>query len=258
MKNINKSLSFLLLLALIVVAACKKEKNPSPSNSGGIKGNESNLEVKSSPYAKKWIVSKDHDRTETPSVYAWFDFSAYGHFVIRYVDGSYETGTYTYDATNNKLILKDYGVITITSLTTGEFSFVFTPEGESPVTIISSASTVVDTGSKTQQMARVWLLEEQTKDGSPTGILAFYDSAYVVITPYGTHMLVLKGGWMGDTYVTQVWKWEDATQAKVCVGSTTPVCDRPLTITLTKENKMIAEYPSSSGGTMKEVYRAMD
>jgi hypothetical protein len=260
-KTFNFSFLIIFITILTVTFSCKKAKDPEPDQPTNV-GNNSNLTVASDlAFTKKWNdingfrIGAGNRTASGGSPYGWFEFSPYGIYMIMMTaDSSIVEGTYTYDAVNNKLILDNFGEIQITTLTSTDFTFDVTPTGGATTSVLSAAASTVDQTSKTLQFARVWRLTSQTDNGVDTGIFGLVDSAYVVVTKYGTHMLALKGGIFGQDYIPQVWKWSDASQANICVGDFVPDCAEPLNITLTSDNKMVAEYTSSPGVTTREEY----
>ncbi|MFL5730033.1 MAG: hypothetical protein ACJ75J_11155 [Cytophagaceae bacterium] len=270
MKNrLNFAMILLCLVVVSLTVSCKKKKeDPQPSASTNV-GNNSNLTVASDQsFHKKWANPAAYRfgvgmmrqaagaATAGTSDYAWFDFSPYGIFVIMKIDSSIIEGTYTYDAPNNKLILDGFGEIQITTVSSTDFSFTLTPTSGTPETVIANAGTVVDQTSKTLQFARVWKLTKQTQNGTDTGILSLMDSAYVMVSKYGTHMLAMKNFLGSDSYTPQVWKWSDASQANICVGDFVPDCSSTITITLTSANKMVADYKDGAD-VMHEEYEEL-
>jgi hypothetical protein len=241
-KSILYSFIFTFGIFVILSSCNKKRDNPQPS-SPQVVGNNSNLTVKSdNAISKKWFVNTSGQKVSGATVdYLYFDFLPYGRFVIQKTDSTIIEGAYVYDAANNKIILTDIGEITINSISGTSFSFTVTMSGGSPITI-SSTSGTADNSSKALQFARVWKLTKQTVDGQDSGILSMVDSAYVVVSKYGTHMLAFKGGLLGDDYIPQVWKWSDATQGSICVGDFVPDCSSQLQVNLTSDNKLIVEY----------------
>jgi hypothetical protein len=263
-KNLNFSLILVLITILSITVSCKKSKDPEPAPATNV-GNSSTLPVTpDQSFTKKWTdpngfrIGAGNRVSAGTSPYAWFEFSPYGIYMIMMTaDSSIVEGAYTYDAAANKLILDNFGEIQITTISSTNFSFTVTPTGGTSTDVLSSAASVVDQTSKTLQFARIWKLTSQTDNGVDTGILTYIDSAYVIVTKYGTHMLALKGGLLGGEYIPQVWKWSDATQANICVGDFVPDCSEPLSITLTSDNKMIAVYTSSPGVTTREEYEEL-
>lgn len=258
-----KLIIYLAFLGFVVnLSSCKKgkeEPTPQTNNSGG--GISSNMPVESDKaYSKKWQVSTTSNQkvSATANAFYSFEFTPYGQYVVIDSDSNTYTGNYTYNATDNKITLANYGVITITSLTATNFSFtIYVNDLDVTYSVTASVSQVVELlNDKTDQLARSWKLVSQTNNGNETGIFLFYSNAYVIISKYGTHVLTLEG--FNDMSIPQVWKWRDESQKQLCVGDVVPDCsEQPLNITIGSDNKMVVTYAASAGGTMREVYEVM-
>lgn len=249
-------LSISLLFTITLLISCKQDDPEPIQKQDGVVGNNSNLDVKQdNKITKKWIViiSSNLKLSAEASDFEWFEFSPYGFYVIMMRDGTVIDGKYTYDENNNSIDLEGYGAIKITKVTSTEFSFTITPTGESPINLLSFPEALEDASDKTLQMARSWKLISQKLNGTETSLLNDCDSAYVMITKYGTHILAIRNSSTSDLFIPQVWKWNNESKSSICVGDTEPDCTNAISITLTAENKMIAEYTDEEG-TYKEEY----
>lgn len=224
-KNSFQKRSVVVLTALslftLLLVSCKKDKTTVPAQT-----------TTSSSYADqvtgKWKVGDGSARiAANTSGYSSFEFTSSGSFIITKSDSTCVTGFYTIDASNSKITLGTYGVITITKVDGTVLDFTLRLTGSSTdITIFSSKTgTVISTSSRTDSLCHKWAFVTEFQDGVEatalkdsiaTGII----KATVIISSVGTYLTIVerKGVATQTQYGNGSWSWTDDTQTAIKTG----------------------------------------
>jgi len=210
----NFKLLFTFSLFLLVITACKKdaeeEQPPAPAP----------INLEKSTVSAKWEVEGDSD-------YQTLEFNESGTYVVvkksadKYVDDEVILfGTYTIDG--DKMILSNFGIIKVNSISEEKITFTIKLDDESEYgeTLSANKSDELPPSTNTQLLCRTWRLVTLNGD-TVTGtqnefLMVFYKSGTYVVTYIENEEL----GGLAE------WKWKDSDENVMCYSwEGTPNCD---------------------------------
>ncbi len=253
-KNSFQKRSVVVLTALslftLLLVSCQKDKTTVPAQT-------------TTSYADqvtgKWKVGDGSARiAANTSGYSSFEFTSSSSFIITKSDSTCVIGFYTVDASNSKITLGTYGVITINKVDGTVLDFMLRLTGSSnDITIFSSKTgTVLSTSSKTDSLCHTWTLVTVFLDGAE--VTGFKDSIAtgdmkftMIMSSLGTYLTIGESKGVATQYGNGSWSWTDATQTAINTG---PSCI--FTVKFVNEKFYITSVsPGPNSHTTEEVYQ---
>ena len=159
------------------------------------------------------------------SGYSSFEFTSSGSFIITKSDSTCVTGFYTVDASNSKITLGTYGIVTTTKVDGTILDFTLRLTGSSTdITIFSSKiGTVISTSSKTDSLCHTWTMVTVFTDGVESILLkdsiqTGYIKITLIMSSGGTYLMISEQKGVTTHYGNGSWSWTDATQTAINTG----------------------------------------
>jgi len=122
----------------------------------------------------------------------------------------------TYQIDGNKIILSDFGIIEVISITAEEFSFTLETTGKTNSFVAKKSSQQISSSNKTEMFCRTWVIQKITDEsGKKDEYWRESDiiGSIVLFSKAGTY-LVLYGGEGGDAGLSK-WKWANKEETKI-------------------------------------------
>ena len=120
-----------------------------------------------------------------------------------------------------------YGVINITSLTSGEFNFTITLAGSSsPTTIFTNVGTIVASSANTDLISKTWKVVKYTINDNQVIIVptaGVVEKMETTISKYGTYFAMTVTPTQ-TAMVNRKWQWMDSNENTLCYGETSSEC----------------------------------
>ncbi len=215
MKTVKK-LSLLLFVFSLMVVACKKKEDTTPTQA-------TSPGTAKKAYEKRWNVSSAQrlSQANTGISIVAIEFTL-GSYLIFYSNDSVATGTYS-EINSQTLQLGNYGTLAITSLSDNSFNFVLTPTGAVAINVVSAPAPVLSTSANTTALCQTWKIAKQTITVSDTSVklqqTALGDTVlYVTFSQYGTYLSKMTAGNNYVAFQTNSWKWTDSNENSFCYG----------------------------------------
>jgi hypothetical protein len=224
----TKNLIYLLVFAFVFAfASCDKGPSGGGSSSGvSINAISAKWEIldSNSPYAS-FEFNKDGNYIVVENVEAYWKSSGtnlknslikslnFGNATTRISKSesglsSVHFGTYRIEG--NKIILLDFGVINVITITDKEFSFSLTLDttGETEDFVAGKSDEPIESTNRTDMLCRTWVLEKLTYEGE-----TFYSDAITVLfSRAGTYLVSYV--YEGETGLSE-WKWANSQETQL-------------------------------------------
>jgi hypothetical protein len=227
-KYLLGSMTALILFSLLFIS-CKKDNNDDPAPADQDDDTETSLTVDDAKIVGKWTVGDGSGKlADNNSGYISFEFTKSKGYIIRKSDATYLTGTYTVDASNNKLTLGTFGVVTITKLeeTIMEFSLRLTGS-ETDIKIFSNKTgSLISATTRTDSLCQTWSMKTRYENGAENTLIrdAFANGsikATLILSSYGTFFSIAEQTGQATTYNNGTWSWTNANQTHLLNSSGT-------------------------------------